>query len=40
MHHARLKDVLEELTVIDGPTGLDFKDPSAAGCMGIGVEAF
>jgi len=40
VHHARLKDIFEELVVIDRPTGLDLKDPSAAGRVGVGVEAF
>jgi hypothetical protein len=40
VHHASLKNILQKLIVIDGSTGLDLKDPSAAGCMGVRVEAF
>ncbi len=39
MHHARLKNILEKLIVVNGPTGLDFKHPSFTGSMGVSVEA-
>ena len=38
MHHARLKNILEKLIVVNSPTCLDFKNPSLAGGMGVGVE--
>lgn len=38
MHHARLKNILEKLIVDNGPACLDFKNPSFAGGMGVGVE--
>jgi hypothetical protein len=39
MHHASLKNILEKLIVVNGTTCLDFKNPSLAGGMGVGVEA-
>ena len=38
MHHARLKNVLEKLIVVNGPTCLDLKYPSLTGGMRISVE--
>jgi hypothetical protein len=38
MHHARLKDVLEKLVVIDGPTCLYLKNPSLTGGVSVSVE--
>src|ERR1017187_6946423 len=40
MHHARLKNILEKLVVVNGPTCLDFKNPSLTGGMGVSVETF
>jgi hypothetical protein len=40
MHHACLKDILEKLIVVNGPTRLDFKYPALTWRMGVGVEAF
>ena len=38
MHHARLKNILEELIVVDGPARLDFKYPTQAFGVSIGIE--
>src|ERR1039457_7333412 len=38
VHHACLKNILEKLIVDNGPACLDFKNPSFAGGMGVGVE--
>jgi hypothetical protein len=40
VHHARLKNILEKLIVVNGPARLDLKYPSLTGCMGVSVEAF
>jgi hypothetical protein len=38
VHHARLKNIFEELIVINRPACFDFKNPSLTGRMGVGVE--
>ena len=40
MHHARLKNILEKLIVVNGPPRLDFKNPSLTDLMGVSIEAF
>jgi hypothetical protein len=39
MHHARLKNILEKLIVVNGPARLDFKHPAHTACMSISIEA-
>src|SRR5579864_6226305 len=38
MHHAGLKDILEKLIVVNGPTRLDLENPSLRDGMGVSVE--
>ena len=40
MHHACLKNIFEKLIVGNGAASLDFKYPTHAGRMSIGIEAF
>lgn len=39
MHHAGLKDVLEELVVVNGPPSFDFDHPTAACGISVRIEA-
>jgi hypothetical protein len=39
VHHARLKDILEELIVVNGATRFDLQNPPFTGSMGVCVEA-
>jgi len=39
VHHASLKDVLEELIVIDGPSRFNLEHPARFGVVRISVEA-
>ena len=38
VHHARLKNILEKLIVVNGSACLDFKNPPFASRMGVSVE--
>src|ERR1035437_5683204 len=38
MHHARLKNILEELIVVNGSTRFDFKNPALTGGVSVRVE--
>src|SRR5689334_2755930 len=39
MHHARLKDIFEELIVVNGPPCFDLKNPSLTDGMSVSIEA-
>jgi hypothetical protein len=38
MHHAGLKNILEKLIVVNGPTRFDLKHPSLNRSVGVGIE--
>ena len=38
MHHAGLKNVFQKLIIINGPTGLDLKNPPLTGGVGVSIE--
>jgi hypothetical protein len=38
VHHARLKNILEKLIVVDGSASFDFEHPPLDGGVGVGVE--
>ena len=40
MHHACLKNILEELIVVDSATRFNLKNPPFTGCMSVRVETF
>jgi hypothetical protein len=40
MHHARLKNILEKLIVVNGATRLDLKNPPFSCGVGVSIETF
>jgi len=37
-HHASLKNIFQKLIIVNGPTGLDLKNPPLTGGMGVSIE--